>query len=694
MKKLIAILTILTLVCFSNIPTGCKSANSNKEQKKVDITQNSVPAKTARNYLEKNGFVVQPSTSYKNMSDAYKAFRKDNIPVFLTIDSILHTTHIFFDYLLRSIEIRHLRGNLTLLTNALLNESIQAHERTTDQGLKLIIHKNVAFFAVAARLLNPNQPIPAYVEKEVDDELRLIQQHQKFEKSPIFDYLEDYSQYLPRGHYTRNDKFKSYFTAMMWYGRIGFYVEQNQALLITDEMARQQTRQALLIVSALNNLEIRDQSAIALWESIYEPTSFFAGKSDDFDFYDYRMTAAKIYGKIPGAAALNNDTHLRTFFSEIKKINKSQIISTLAIDTKNKGADGSAENFRLFGQRFIPDSYMFQNLVYPQVKLHRGKSDAFTTVQSPVGPIRGFPRGLDVMAVLGSKYALEILEKEGDTNYEAYETQLNKLTDQFNLTEKEWFTNFYWNWLYCIKSVLAPSPGVLPEFMKTQAWIGKQLNTALASWAELRHDTILYAKQSYTALGMAMHRAPEITKGYVEPYPALYSRIHRLIVQMRKILAQGKLLDKDSQTNLMEFEKLLVLLETISNKELKQQPLNPQEYEAIWNIGRTLEMLTTLPPEIMAEISSEADGSMALIADVHTDPNSSQVLEEAVGNPFILHVKMVIDGEEKYLQGPVFSYYEFKQPMPERLTDEKWQEMLRRRGEPECPAWTEDFIAK
>ena len=38
-----------------------------------------------------------------------------------------------------------------------------------------------------------------------------------------------------------------------------------------------------------------------------------------------------------------------------------------------------------------------------------------------------------------------------------------------------------------------------PASLKGEAWRRKQLRTALASWAELRHDTILSAKQSYTS---------------------------------------------------------------------------------------------------------------------------------------------------------------------------------------------------
>jgi len=40
--------------------------------------------------------------------------------------------------------------------------------------------------------------------------------------------------------------------------------------------------------------------------------------------------------------------------------------------------------------------------------------------------------------------------------------------------------------------------------------------------------------------------------------------------------------------------------------------------------------------------------------------------------------------------GPVFSYYEFKQPMENRLTDEAWREMLNTQYPPE-PEWVKSF---
>ena len=83
---------------------------------------------------------------------------------------------------------------------------------------------------------------------------------------------------------------------------------------------------------------------------------------------------------------------------------------------------------------------------------------------------------------------------------------------------------------------------------------------------------------------------------------------------------------------------------------------------------------------------------MAVIADVHTDSNSGQVLEEAVGKPYELYVIVPIEGILTLVQGAAFSYYEFKQPMADRLTDEAWQSMLSSGRAPQPPEWTKSFI--
>src|ERR1700751_1136666 len=61
-----------------------------------------------------------------------------------------------------------------------------------------------------------------------------------------------------------------------------------------------------------------------------------------------------------------------------------------------------------------------------------------------------------------------------------------------------------------------------PETMQTKAWAMKSLNTQLASWTQLRHDTVLYVKPP----SGAGHKC-EYPAGLVEPTPPFWGRLEK-----------------------------------------------------------------------------------------------------------------------------------------------------------------------
>ena len=91
------------------------------------------------------------------------------------------------------------------------------------------------------------------------------------------------------------------------------------------------------------------------------------------------------------------------------------------------------------------------------------------------------------------------------------------------------------------------------------------------------------------------------------------------------------------------------------------------------------------------ELTSEEDKKMALVADVHTDPNTGEVLQVAVGNPCELYAVIPSKGKNYLAVGACFSYYEFTKPMSERMTDKQWQELTDR---PAMPEWTRSFVTQ
>jgi hypothetical protein len=238
--------------------------------------------------------------------------------------------------------------------------------------------------------------------------------------------------------------------------------------------------------------------------------------------------------------------------------------------------------------------------------------------------------------------------------------------------------------------------------MTNQAWTRKDLNTMLGSWTELKHDTILYAKQVMAELGGG---PPEQIKGYVEPEPDFYARVAALIGMTRDGLVSRGLLVKSTDPNeqsdynaLNTLYNLALDLKHISEKELTNTPLTSDEYSLIQYYGGQLEHITMAAsdpqnPNDQGNIDL-SDQDAAVVADVATaPPGDARALEEGTGRIMEIYVVVPIEGKLVLTRGGIYSQYEFAQPSNNRLTDQQWQQQLNSNGAPSLGDW-KTFIAK
>jgi hypothetical protein len=464
---------------------------------------------------------------------------------------------------------------------------------------------------------------------------------------------------------------------MMWYGRMTFLLKGKTAkirdALVSEDVAMMQTRQAMLIVRALTS----DEELYEKWQRMYTVTAFFVGFSDDLTPEDYSSAFANL--RIRGD--LYSDKILHELRKELASLPSPAIYGgtgNIAVTRPVTEEDldealDKAMGLRLFGQRFIPDSYAMGRLVG---MAYLGKGKPFTRADTPIGPIRGFPRGLDVMSILGSDRASAMLKTLGDTDYVNYHKIANELKTEFaTLDDEEWHMNLYWSWLSALKVLLAPLPSGYPTFMTTEAWRDRYLEEALASWSQLRHDTILYAKQSYAMAGGAAPGPKREPKGYVEPAIELYAELRALNGMMLEGLDGFELLNDKWLNRLGYVNTLLDRLINISRKELTGKELTEREVRFIEEFG---ESLTYAIGDLLPKSTTTA-----IIADVHTEPNTRQVLEEGTGALNMIWVACSTTGGDYFIcAGPVLSYHEFKHPMSDRLTDEKWQRMINKNEVP------------
>jgi len=622
--------------------------------------------------LSANGFVVAPS-EYKEFFHLYEESRYAEVPPFITTDSVYHVYHLFFDQVLRTLEDKQFYADLEKLTAGMLWAAEGQYHALRGTTIEDAASRNLGYFAVAYRLLNPDASIPPSVQGQVEEELALIEAHQGFIESPILGYPEDYSQYVARGHYTKNEARQRYFKAMMWYGRVTLRLKE-----------RDETLSALLMAQALANTEIEGEPASTIWERIYEPTSFMVGISDDLDIYDYHPLIDEVYGSLSNDPTIFLDEEkLTQFIAAARELPPPQINSMWVWIWEDR--DEVTQGFRFMGQRFVLDAYIFQELMFRSVG----------TLDDP----RMLPKALDIFAAMGSEEAYSILDEMDETHYLNYDEQMTKLRGEISALELDsWTQNLYWSWLYSFQPLIEVKGETYPAFMRTPAWTRKDLHTALGSWTELKHDTILYAKQAYAEMGGGFEE-PEL-RGYVEPNPEAFARLAALTrMTIDGLQARGLLDDVETmweiRDNLQGLELLLTQLTTIAEKELAGTALTQEEQDTILLYGGLLESFT------LAAADKEGvegrpileDQEAAVVADVATDPNGL-VLEEGVGRIQEIYVVVETGGRLVVAKGGVFSYYEFPWPMDDRLTDEAWKEMLDQGEAPDRPSWTTSFIAE
>jgi hypothetical protein len=267
--------------------------------------------------------------------------------------------------------------------------------------------------------------------------------------------------------------------------------------------------------------------------------------------------------------------------------------------------------------------------------------------------------------------------------------------------------NLYGLWLGALRELdEIPDSRQFPRAMQSRPWQHKMLHTQLASWAELRHDTILYAKQSYTAYAVC-----EYPKGYVEPYPKFYAKVAHFAEEGARRLTAAKTAVADAEQakqmdqlkeRQAEFLKSFAVtsrqLEQLANKELAAKPFTKKEEELL---KKTIDIRGggSGPPRYdgwypKLFYGREPASWDPIVADVHTNPSpvGRGTLQVATGNPAFVVVAVDNQKDRTAYVGPVYSYYEFVVDPEQRLDDEDWQQRVRTRNEPPRPGWTKSFL--
>ncbi len=561
-------------------------------------------------------------------------------------------------------------------------EALRAQHAESDKTIDT--EANVAAFLKTLKLGASEEAVLADVHQVYAAEQRGVPalfetEYQEYTQKTHISFETDWTQFTPRSHYTSSSLRRQYFRAMNWYIQLPFFLGSpaltQYAFGITQLMAENPQQ-----LQAYNTLE----SAI----------NFLVGTSDDLMPADYLQALQNAKGK-PDQEAVVMDYLAKARNPKIKSIPARY--ETVGGTTSAQVLDAT-KGMRFFSGKFIVDSYWTDQLT-----------------QGDEAPLPGYAQklppmasSLEVMALLGSDYARTKIPTLEFFN-PAVAQMMDQLTKETaSLTDQDWTQNLYTSWLWTIRSLFGwqkEHRAELPQFMQSAPWEIKTLQTASAFWTELRHATLLYAKQSFAELGGGggvcdTRQVPPPAKGYVEPQLEAYQKLLFLAQRTEKGMKDQQF-DLQNMVPLHNFIDLMQTVQSYVEKELQNATLaetvkdetgpdpnvegKPCTQHLVqdgsdWEVLRLKivdGLAMSLPQPLEGDVLPAKDRRAALVADVHTGGDSlhpPEILYEGTGVPYVIFTAVKDANGPRLTVGFTYAHYEFRKPYGgQRLTDEEWQ---------------------
>lgn len=633
--------------------------------------------------LGDNGFVVLQDEWTGGYGRLYDRAYHRHLPIVITSDSILHAWHRSYDEILIEFE--------TETAIAALRELLRRQHRALGQRIEAgTVPPSMAaaardldlYLTVARRLLDDKKvgghhpDVAQEAGTLVEDVLALAPKSARVIGERA--HTIDFSMFKPRGHYNAKPELQRYFRAMSWVQRIPFRL-QNQGQPGQRRALDRQAADAMLLT-----LAVTDDKALDQWSRLDTLLTAAVGEQDNATLLELDAKMPDWIADLPGYAATKDAAVLARLGKMMA--GRERIISAVLGAPRNGPRIDLPTNFYAIGQRFISDSNVLGQVVFDRIPGKRMEPSVF-----------------DVQFALGSNRAGALLR--GELTTYGYQGRLHELRTAFDaLSEDDWSRSVYNGWLAAIRSLNLPErPEALPEAMRTKAWANKTLSTQLASWAELRRDSTLYAKQSFTMVPLC-----DFPDAYVEPVPEFFGQ---MVALHDTGLRMAAAVDPKKRERLVEFftrgKAIMARLQGIAQAELDGTKLSDADMTFLKRIidsqWKKVEGGCTMRHKLASwdgwytELyyhPKDAFEFDPVIADVHTTPTDANgstlgaVLHAATAQPrpMVFTVDHPDDEPCAYV-GPVSTYHTVKTRDFKRFADEEWEHSDR----PPLEAWQRSF---
>ena len=483
----------------------------------------------------------------------------------------------------------------------------------------------------------------------------------------IFKEDEDFSQYKPRGHYTKNGLLETYFQAQMWYGHLHFSILKSKS----DEMIPEYILQKEAVITLIVDTVQKDENLYKKWSELFNPITALIGMSDDLSFDDI-VPLWKDQNISDYSEWALNQNNIIDFMSLCADTLRPPAISGQSVwfmysePDSETGLPSVPMGWRLFGQRFTYDSFIHEKVSPPRLMS------------------RDIVRGLDIMKVFGSKTADALLQSSDYPIMEGLKEKLDELENIYAAYDSDFWKETYYNQvLYQVKTQANFEQGTGFYFTESPAWNIKSQIAAHGTWAELRHDTILYVKQVVAERAgdgdfEPTFRTEPLPKPvhYVEPNVPFWEGSLSSVEKLAYIYWFYDLLDDESESALQRLQEIYKRLLSIAKTEAENLPVSEKDNDWIPTVSASLGHIAFVHNN-NGYIENADQKKMACIADVYTNNDFNVCLEVGVANPVRLYIPLNdSQGGKRIAVGYGFSYVEFTHPSSDRMTDEEWKNIV------------------
>jgi len=558
---------------------------------------------------------LQPLTAKAELNAAplgifqvYQQNRAQGIPHYITVDLWLSAYSLLRQSSWQNHEAKVLLPALTQLSQSLLTISNQQPKDSAGDA-------NRDLAAIVQHLLNPEAPMTLSPRAKV--EWQLITQANGLHSSPLWEYPIDYSQFQVRGYYQQSPDLSRYFKAFRYLANIAWYINPSESTQVTTELANRFLQQSRYLLASAASSGDFTQTLDTLTSSL----QWQFGIADDLRFDELSRLAVKTQAKSleQWRQQLNAYAQKQQRLPQLRSGLISEPISPLA-----------SLAWRLLPLSLDQDQLALQTVLHPNTGVFNGTTDKppFSLLTLNGHLLKGFPSVYELamwqMGTTGQAWLSQWQENQY-ANYAHFQALAKQQLQQVTGLQK-------------------PQQAVFNRLLQTETAEHKiRLSAALAFWSWQRYIALLYHKPSYGLLGKGTMANKPRNGARIEAAPEIYQALLDLVAEHQQ---------HDADPHWDSFSRLLKQAMHIA--ALPKQT-NPQQQQFLNELDLQL-----------TQLSGKTD--KPLVMDIFTEPNSGQVVTEAIGFADIAF--------KDQARGARLSHYEFKQPLSQRLTDSQWQQRL------------------